>query len=568
VVLYTGATSSMILQPAALWCDQQLQNPNPSLYDDKLWEAAKGSCTYARTKVAAIVPRLPCTFSAISSMLIIYIILKSPTRLSSTYHRIMLGMSISDLFLTIPSAFTTLLMPSPGDYWTDINNIQGTRMGNTLTCTAQGFFILFGNVSFFLYDFVSLIIFYLCSIGFKMTREKIEKYVEPLIHFMPIVIPFIIAVSPLLQGEYNASIDLPWCVPSPKPWFCKNENNGGVECVKGGSVNIPFPDIGNFISIFTLILLVWRLLCLGLICWKVYAEEKRNAAVMDYYDYVKRNAGSDEMAMKRVGSSGLQKRGGRILIRLEDGRIDTIEDHIILEVDRFKETKIIASQATLYILASVLVSFTCVMYLHLPETQVLYKSVMGFLSNLEGFYNLLIFTFHKVYSMRRCNSNLSFAEAMHKILSGQAQDTFVFSSMDIVVSQQNTLNVNTNHNDKSSDDKSSDDSHTVPFNAKVIFDNSGSIYSESVGGNAGSLPLSSQSNLSAFRCFDNNLNYASTQQNDEESISFLQQHQDCQQNTSTTPHMENMKNLQFREEDDKQEEQTQSSYLLNRYQHM
>ncbi len=169
-------------------CKDQMEDPDPSLYSEDLWEEGKGHCSYFRTSQAAAITGMVCGLSAISSFLIIYIILESPTKLSSIYHRIMFGMSVCQLITAVPSSFTTLAMPAPGDYWTDIVNMQGTRLGNIHTCTAQGFLAWFGEISAWTYFSAGLSVYYACAIGLGMTIETMQKYIEPVVHIIPILL--------------------------------------------------------------------------------------------------------------------------------------------------------------------------------------------------------------------------------------------------------------------------------------------------------------------------------------------------------------------------------------------
>jgi hypothetical protein len=554
-------------------CEQQLQNPNPFIYDEELWEVAKGSCSFARTSAAALVPRFTSSISAISSMLIIYMIIISPAKLSSTYHRIMLAISSSDIFYSIASSLSTLPMPSPGDYWTDISNIQGRRMGNTHTCTAQGFFITAGFFSFFIYDSFSLIAFYLCSIGFKVTKEKIEKYVEPLIHCIPIGITFWLTVPLLFKGAYNVSIDQPYCLVSPKPWFCKNNNNGGVECIRGGSVNEMFFDHKHMIFEYTLILMTWRFFCLAIICWKVYVVENKHASIIEKYcselattGHNTMNSGPASRVLKRFGKIFLHGRKQDRLVRLEGGQIISMEELIQNGADQYKETKIIALQAMLYIAASILVQLTLIIMDSLPETQIRYKSVMLALSSLEGMYNLLIFTFHKVYNLQRCDNNLSFSEAMKVILNGEAQDSFVITSMKIV-SQECASNASNNDGYDIGSLYDTDDNNELVENADEVtplfttrrdFPKPSSLR---LLNNTSSDCEESSARISSKELFGSSLSYVATstlsyfskEQNDEEdiSISFPSLHQSKYQHQYQRKTMQNTdshENLQLLKE--------------------
>ena len=151
---------------------------------------------------AAIAPRLSGGTSAISSALIIYIIYKSETRLRTIYHRIMLGMSLSDIISSIAMALSTLPMPVDLPYKIPVEGFVGTRIGNIATCEAQGFCYVFGFSTMFAYNF-SLCLYNACAIAFQMEEDKIKRRVEPFLHLFPLFCGVVLAVPPLPLQLYN-----------------------------------------------------------------------------------------------------------------------------------------------------------------------------------------------------------------------------------------------------------------------------------------------------------------------------------------------------------------------------
>ena len=133
--------------------------------------------TFATTASGVIIPRFVGTLSAISSIIIISIIARSKTRLSSPYHRILFGMSFADVIASAAVAFTTLPMPADMIY----TQFQGKSIGNTWTCAIQGYA---ANTYFHIGAFYNfgLCLYYLCAIPFKMSDKKFQKRVEPFIH--------------------------------------------------------------------------------------------------------------------------------------------------------------------------------------------------------------------------------------------------------------------------------------------------------------------------------------------------------------------------------------------------
>ena len=101
--------------------------------------------TVCTTVYGEIVPRITGSISIVSSTLLIYIIIVSPTKLTSVTYRIMFGMSISDIIGSIMMALSHLPMPRVDQsYKFDSYNFQGQRIGNNFTCSAQGFLASFG----------------------------------------------------------------------------------------------------------------------------------------------------------------------------------------------------------------------------------------------------------------------------------------------------------------------------------------------------------------------------------------------------------------------------------------
>jgi hypothetical protein len=443
----------------SLSCTKQLQNPNPSLYDEDLWEVAKGQCSYARTREAAIVQSLTGSISAISSLLIICVIFLSPTKLSSIYHRIILGLSITQTLYSASCALGTLPMPSPGDYWTDSYNIQGARLGNTYTCTAQGFFITFGNMSSSLYYCFSLTVYYLCSIGFKMKTETMVKHVEPMLHALPISVGLLIALPPLFQSQYNASNEWQWCDIGPKPWFC-NEDNNGIECIRGESsssmlvTRAEYGHVNSKYFIFHSAITMLDCLILGAVCWRVYREEAYiTSLVIEQNVSTARTRECNEQEetvssvpenrrflipqLRRTASKQLT--GADLsLYSIGNGNFMTMDEIVRVAKDQYKETKMIVEQSMMYILTALAFPFCWYILLVLPATSMVSQSIMGALEGLRGFYILLIFTFHRVQNIKCCNSNISTSEAIIRIFrDGEGDASFVLTRMELVYSSAN-----------------------------------------------------------------------------------------------------------------------------------
>ncbi len=419
-------------------CEQQLSNPNPLLYDDALWDVAKGDCSYYRTNEGVHVCMCSSAISALSSMLIIYIILISSTKLSSIYHRILFAMSICDVMYSTSSCLATLPMPAPGkDKWTDILNIPGPRMGNVHTCTAQGFLFQLGCSSYYHY-YTCLLVYYLFAVGIKMSEENVKKYLEPFFHALSIFISLYSSVPPLLHGDYNASFKFPVCISSPKPWFCGNEDNTSIECVRGKGAE-SLANVGKmYVAAF---LFLCYFVLLSIICIQVF--------MIDYHKHLK-----SRRIMKFIAQQGIRRRPllepnhsysstfspqqqqeSSLLLRVQE----TVDSTFI--EDQFQETKTIIFQAMLYAISTAMIFASWIsLNQNLYPSDMFYKSTLFALSYSQGFSNLLIFLFHKVYNLKIGNPEISTKQAILDIFeNGGIHDAIIITEMDMVVEYHSTV---------------------------------------------------------------------------------------------------------------------------------
>ena len=141
---------------------------------------------FTATLAGFIVPLITGIISACSSGLIIYIVLRSQEKLSTTYHRIMAFMSFFDIVSSIFIALGTIMVPSD-----NIFKFAGPMLGNDTTCKIQGWFILFafaGGTSLN----VSLSWYFVCKFAFKMSVHHIAKYIEPIMYTYTVALVFFV----------------------------------------------------------------------------------------------------------------------------------------------------------------------------------------------------------------------------------------------------------------------------------------------------------------------------------------------------------------------------------------
>jgi len=350
------------------------------------------------TDFVSFAPRFSGGLSAISSSLIIYIIVRSETRLSSIYHRIMFGMSLADICGSIAMALTSLPMPSYmpqeevfGYRW------AGTRLGNTYTCNAQGFFSTFG-VSCMLHYNSMLCVYYACAIAFTMKERNIKKYVEPILHGFPLLAGLSHSVPPFFYELYNPGIKAyPWCGPYPYPDECFVTEN--VTCIRGSLRAAKVFEIFFVMTVSYLFITIT--FSLGMVIWKVVLM--------------------DRMMMKISKLSDEHNHRG-----------------VELMLEKHRNTKAVLIQAFSYIVALLLGVIPPLLLLTgaIKVTQVKTSIVFGHLTlvlfPLQGFFNCLIFVCFKVYNYHRIQPDISSCQIIGILFCTSSHEPCVISRISIV----------------------------------------------------------------------------------------------------------------------------------------
>jgi len=177
----------------------------------------------AQQMAVAIAPKFTAAASAMSSAATIFLIMCRGVK-KTTYHRLILGMSICDLSSSVAWFCTTWPIPrgTPGVYG---------AIGNQETCSAQAFFAQF-SLSTVMYN-GSLAIYYVLVIVKGWKDSRIEK-IEPLLHVNAITWGLSTALASIGLTLFN---QVGWdCWISAAPLGCQeswNSPDGKTTCVRG-----------------------------------------------------------------------------------------------------------------------------------------------------------------------------------------------------------------------------------------------------------------------------------------------------------------------------------------------
>lgn len=180
----------------------------------------------ARLKYLAFIPCAMGPLSILGSVLILLTLYRTKKILGSkaihTYHRLLCGIAVFDIILSIAATMGTLMMPAE-------LGIPGAH-GNTGTCTFQGFLYQMG-IGSFSYS-ASLMVYYVLVLRFNVSSAKMVKYFEPWLHAIPLIFHFTTGILGLFWEVYNPSGIRCWVGTYPPG--CEYSQDDELDCERGG----------------------------------------------------------------------------------------------------------------------------------------------------------------------------------------------------------------------------------------------------------------------------------------------------------------------------------------------
>lgn len=147
--------------------------------------------------VASILLSTSGSVSFLSSAAVICHVLRSHNGLSTTYHRLVLGLSVADLSTSLLCyALSSTMSPK------EISYLMPFARGNVATCSLQGFIFVVGSNCVSLYN-CSICFYYLAIIKGKRNDQYIKAKLEPWFHSLSITVSTAIGVFLFFVKGYN-----------------------------------------------------------------------------------------------------------------------------------------------------------------------------------------------------------------------------------------------------------------------------------------------------------------------------------------------------------------------------
>lgn len=168
----------------------------------------------------AIVTWVGGVSSIVGSWTLVFIILNQQKYRTDGYHRLLLGLSLMDLFLSIGWMMGPFALPSD-------TSERFTALGSIGTCSAAGFLLQMGSTTL-VYN-AMLCIYFVFVICYGVAPSKMVVF-ETYMHGFSLAYGVSTAIVGLAFQTYNETAVGPLCWVASSPIDCSRED---VECVRG-----------------------------------------------------------------------------------------------------------------------------------------------------------------------------------------------------------------------------------------------------------------------------------------------------------------------------------------------
>ena len=248
---------------------------NEDALQDIMDDERRYSSTVYTSKLGIGLNCFSSVLSAISSIALIVILLRSDKRLSSVYHRRIMSIAVATLITSLAMAFSTLPMPKDMIY----TAFEGIVAGSTLTCDIQYFFIVLG-LCFYYWFILILAQYYVCRIVFNMSEFRFKKRIEIPMHVIAAVYSVGFSALFVIKQISNPTPNTPpHCNAAPYPYWCDEEE---CDLLRG---TLRWIDTLRFVSIVCGVFIIVSVgICLILTVFWVYIKERSIASLRRNYD--------------------------------------------------------------------------------------------------------------------------------------------------------------------------------------------------------------------------------------------------------------------------------------------
>ena len=333
-------------------------------------------------KHRTIIFRVTGSLSTIASACMIIHILRSHHGLSTTYHRLVFGLSLGDFFFSfLASVLDSTMAPK------EMNYIIPFAMGNRATCDAQGFLVTFASGLTLAYN-MSICFYYLAIVTFDKKDECIQKKLEPWFHGLSIIPPLFLTSMGLVIDGYNSSEGTCWFTPNNQLPHCRGVESGEIRngftipCGRGDGKENPalYRALVIFQHVYILLAPVVVVITMTLMYRSVHKVEKK---------------------MQQYGVSALRLRSSSLATSRTSDRSSTRSSRRLRSSTVTSQKRAILRRATGYVAAWALSWIPLLIWSLSDILPVTMFYIYAFLFPLQGVFNFIVFMHPKIRSAKK-----------------------------------------------------------------------------------------------------------------------------------------------------------------------
>jgi hypothetical protein len=313
------------------------------------------------------------------------------------YRRLIFGMSVFDLIQSMSLAISSVPIPV-GLMW--------GAYGNDITCDLQAFTTVVGGYGSMLYS-LSLSVYFL-FVMLDITESRIKKYLEPIIHTVSISAPFALGIYLYVRHFYNplSLKSTCWVRPQEVRDCIANAEISRKECM------IKWRHLLHLVEILLFYprIFIFAANCIALfIIWYIDFAESRKRSNL-YKSALSRDIhGNSQMSSQGTRIGGSRGPASPLAERLSRPSNSSLQR---------RET--LTRRAIAYIAGFILTYIFSFIFLFLKgaghEPHYVLNLLSTFFLPLQGFFNLLIYTYPHVVSYRQSNTRSTYFRALMEVV--------------------------------------------------------------------------------------------------------------------------------------------------------
>ncbi|GFH61453.1 hypothetical protein CTEN210_17929 [Chaetoceros tenuissimus] len=310
---------------------------------------------------------------------------------------------------------------------------EGPVLGNMATCQLQAFVMMLGLCASSAF-YPCLSVYYALTIAFHFQYETIRKYIEPFFYIVALGKGLAFAIWGLVADQLNNNPLDTFCSmgPYPFPGYNDDMNNESTD----PAVAMQGNGYYEFGSICLIIEMTVTIIAMAIILYSIAQSRKRDIGTnIERQRNNNTEGGEAALIVEDLDQEEEQNEDYDADISV-DTRVSVASSssYFITGFDS-DHTKELSAQAMMYIALNLFIYVGVYSrgVVSSPGSNLFVAYWYIVVNTGQGVFNLLIFIYHKIYSLRKSNASLGYMESVLMVLvDPQTVPSMMLSNLDIV----------------------------------------------------------------------------------------------------------------------------------------